>query len=1080
MEEFRKWFPIAEETQLGSGISRQTEVRSADYGNAITYVHRTEGKVDAFLYIPHNADGSVDLNALLIRATGSGGGTDKLIEAAIKDLYISPAEILKADIPLTQKGALFLRRQLKQMAAKPGGGVTSVSRVQVSRLPEGKVTIPYGRMTIQHDASELESLATRLEAQLAQAEAAKFAPGATLKDLPEMTAKIDKLKADIAATRKLLDEGGKENVARGWEKYRLMMNRLDTPTRREWYEMKRQQYALRQKLDALTAQAKKAKAGIETPGFGSPQYMKLHQKLSDLVDGWLGKGLIDESIRDSALAIKTNKRLGNFLDARAKDAAIDADVPEATRAYLLERGYKPVLTGENVISPTEAERWIEVSGIGDYTRRRAFFEMIGLREKPDLDNSLWKLRQATEMSELQQSAEKLGIERTPKDIYLKIYKHMEELNHPGTPGKNAAVWGPFLFTGSGPKLFKIDIRQMRPQDIIEALEGVLPKGREWEAGMEIYGALRRGVAFGGDWKGLGSMSTMRALGRSLSISGLSGFSDLIRTFNFEDPLAWGTKGVSKNLMSKAKFAGVGAGVGAVVGLTAGDQPSDILAGAGIGAAVSLGGRGFAGRAYGYLPDSLVRINTALRYTLSLTFDAGRYSEQNMIAMAKYGLSPMFSPKRNIKGRGEMKTPYRNGTVSGEEAWSDAVRFWDEVNGTSWFQSLDDTDRRMYQAGLLGFQPRNWEAAQAFQLYQRGWSRPKIEEAIKNIGRYGLGRSAAEKSANFIFFPFSFSKKLLSTLGDFAIQAPGRNLLIYEGMRRYYESTLDEDFHALIADHLPLLEQLSKVNNLTYGLSPGRFFFKGLGDQRTNAGKAAMILSQFFVPSGAATPLAQSAGSAADLAVNMFVPIIFTGESIDRLGGVDGVDDIISRYIPLSREITQYFRALNEQKTAITQGETPWAQVQDYLDSKREFTDGLRPMASLMGFVSPEAFLQSNAGLMWKRQWDDLNLQLAQDYPSAQATLGNFETRTTQSAQVLYELAQKQERGAGEDAILSLAMTVETYERMKGLGYLPPSVADRVESAAVRALALAHADDRRFRELYVLLFAREFGPLEVST
>ena len=122
---------------------------------------------------------------------------------------------------------------------------------------------------------------------------------------------------------------------------------------------------------------------------------------------------------------------------------------------------------------------------------------------------------------------------------MKIYTHMEELNHPGTPGKNAAVWGPFLFTGTGPKLFKIDIRQMRPQDLIDALEGWLPKGKEWEAGMELYGALRRGVAFGGDWKGLGSMTTMRSLGRSLGISGLPGFSDLIRTFNFQGPLMSG-------------------------------------------------------------------------------------------------------------------------------------------------------------------------------------------------------------------------------------------------------------------------------------------------------------------------------------------------------------------------------------------------------------------------------------------------------------------------------------------------------------------------------------------------------------
>ena len=52
--------------------------------------------------------------------------------------------------------------------------------------------------------------------------------------------------------------------------------------------------------------------------------------------------------------------------------------------------------------------------------------------------------------------------------------------------------------------------------------------------------------------------------------------------------------------------------------------------------------------------------------------------------------------------------------------------------------------------------------------------------------------------------------------------------------------------------------------------------------------------------------------------------------------------------------------------------------------------------------------------------------------------------------------------------------------MKGLGFLSSSIADRVQSTAVREFALKYIDDRRFRELYVLLFRREFGPLEVAS
>lgn len=193
----------------------------------------------------------------------------------------------------------------------------------------------------------------------------------------------------------------------------------------------------------------------------------------------------------------------------------------------------------------------------------------------------------------------------------------------------------------------------------------------------------------------------------------------------------------------------------------------------------------------------------------------------------------------------------------------------------------------------------------------------VREAVAKIGRYGLGRTAAEKSANFAFFPVSFSKKLLATLGDFTLQAPARALLIHEGLGRYHESSLDEKLHELIERHAPLLEQLAKINNLYYGISPGRFFLEGLDDNRTNVGKVMQILTSVFVPSGAATPLAQAAGAAGDIAIHAFVPIVITGESIDRAGGIDGLDDIIRRYVPFVREVDQYWKAAGEQVTALS-------------------------------------------------------------------------------------------------------------------------------------------------------------------
>jgi len=93
------------------------------------------------------------------------------------------------------------------------------------------------------------------------------------------------------------------------------------------------------------------------------------------------------------------------------------------------------------------------------------------------------------------------------------------------------------------------------------------------------------------------------------------------------------------------------------------------------------------------------------------------------------------------------------------------------------------------------------------LGQRGYSDSQIAKALKDIYSYGVGRARMEKSINYIFFPFSFEKKLLTTLGDFVLQAPGRALLIHEGMRRYEQSSWAHDIQDFLQDHVPMLEQL---------------------------------------------------------------------------------------------------------------------------------------------------------------------------------------------------------------------------------------------------------------------------------
>ncbi len=837
---------------------------------------------------------------------------------------------------------------------------------------------------------------------------------------------------------------------------RVLPARLDFLTRRDLY-------ALRRRYLELADQVKKTWEGDLTAA-----HVLAREQLRDLVQDLAAKGYIPDALARRVVAAGANpgREVARYLEEAARTAARDVDLPPEVMERFRALGYKPVVTGEDVIALHEIPQIAEVFGVGDYTRRAAFWETLGLSPRWTKDEDLFALRVASERAELEQIFQERGLPLSGGQAITRLRERLTEMNHQGV------VVGPVVKPIRGrARLYMVDVRELSPEDILAVFEDI-PNFTD-DVARDVYAALKRGAAYGADADFLHPLEAARQLGRALRINGLPGFSDFIRTLKVP-------------VTRRSVAAAAGALAGAAAGAAAGDERKDILRGAVGGALVGLGVRGAAARTYGYLPDSLVRLNTALRYTFSLTFDAGRYSEQNLIAAAKYGLPPMLRPRRYLASRGPLKSPYSAELVQGEEAWQHAVRLWDEINGTKFFVHIDDTDRRLFQAGLLGFQPRNFEVAQAFLLYQRGWSKAKIREAISQIGRYGLGRTAAEKSANFIFFPFSFSKKLITSLGDFLLQAPGRNLLLHEGLRRYHESSLDERFHDLIENHLPLLEQLWQVNNLAFGLSPGRFFLEGLDDHRTTVGKVAQILASVLVPSGAATPLAQAVGGAGDLAVHAFVPVVITGESLDRAGGIDGLDDILRRYIPLVREIDQYFvegrggkllgGAVGEQITATLEGAAPYSQLTSYLDEIRAFKHELEPLAIALGYTSVDGFLASDLGAPIQARFEELKQQLRERYPTGWRLVSEIDNTALLNEAALADLAQKPDPSPAEEQILRIAERVTLLRMLNAELGVPADIGGALIGATVQQLALPWREDRRFAELYDRFFMREFGPI----
>ena len=762
--------------------------------------------------------------------------------------------------------------------------------------------------------------------------------------------------------------------------------------------------------------------------------------------------------------------LSGFLREKAKHAGRDVELTDPAAVGLLEEnGYKLVSTGEDMVFLSDLEAAAATHNVGDYTKRASFFETMALSPFMHTDESIRPLNAISEETQLGQVAKEVGYPMNGRQIKTKFRTALNELNHgEGTQTNFAFVTQP----GEGSvirrsHLYKTGESQLSPSQIIKALDLDDPLykfSNPHEVARQFRGAALRGLSYGAE----ASLhaNDVRLLAKGLQINGLPGFSNWMR--NFKMTPKWG--------------AGLSAVAGGVIGASDGEGIKGFAEGAAIGGIAGTlatkGGAALINKAWPkkspfvkghdfYLTDRLFNANMAMRYALSFTFDAGRFSEQASIASAKFDLPPILAHKRYIK-----RTYGHEFKGGGEEAWKNATNTLDDVFGNNWMSQIDETDRRMLQRGMLGFSPREADAVYADLLRRRGMTNPQIKKAIMQISRYDSGRAGMEKTANFVFFPFSFSKKLITTMGDWALAEPARALLIHEGMRRFQASQADENFSEYFDKYMPLAEELKRINNLSFGLSPGRFFLNGLTDNKSLLGKITQGLGGVLAPSGASTALTQAAGGASDLMANLFVPVVITGEDINTLG------DLFTRYFPMVREFDQYFKATMAQYTAVTEGGEPYYQQRHYLDDLKDLKQEYEPTALSLGYSSVDGFLNSDMGAPYKAEIDAQEAQLRTKYPTGFKMSQEFSQSANLDEQALLDLADNPNRSTGEEMILRIAEMESEAKNMAGTLDMSQEEVMRLFTDDIRNIGMALAGDKRFVELWDRFFGPRYGPIEM--
>ncbi len=464
---------------------------------------------------------------------------------------------------------------------------------------------------------------------------------------------------------------------------------------------------------------------------------------------------------------------------------------------------------------------------------------------------------------------------------------------------------------------------------------------------------------------------------------------------------------------------------------------------------------FADSAFGFLPDHLMRAALAARFTFSPMFEARLLTKGQVIRGTKYNLPMSFQP---------LKTMTRDGTLQ------DYSRIWQAATGSN--KELDEASRLMTNAGIFGYDVRNHSILDYGRMYDRLTASDKIRgvadevahtNAIDWLREHGPSintfgpRSAAEKSINAIFFPFSFEKKFVGAMHDYFTAAPVRTLLVHHALK--FADHLDQaepgqqsKWQQLIERHAPILKEINKLNALAYGVSAG-----DLG--------------------GVFKPLGETLGVAGEALAGAILPHVVTEDTSKKFA------QLAPRLVPAWRDIANAKDDLLQTVRGL-EGETTRGQISDYYALKHaketEFADLGMPYGTDGTIASFEASKRVPAFL--KQQWLEEKTKLDLRFPEAakyNATIAN--KSALRQADLLQLLGRTHmspvQEGIGR--VVEAEALYDTMPKAASRNVQMKLMQEQMKTQGIRRAALAELQrfGLPFNDLWVRYgFEREFGPI----
>lgn len=240
------------------------------------------------------------------------------------------------------------------------------------------------------------------------------------------------------------------------------------------------------------------------------------------------------------------------------------------------------------------------------------------------------------------------------------------------------------------------------------------------------------------------------------------------------------------------------------------------------------------RAVALWPNKLVQARNKLRFTISPLFAERKNVKQDFKMSLELGRPVTVSnPLHDLEKNGEVEQAQKLwGKVSG-------LRPGSEMEGDLYLRSRD----------VFGIYSPQWKGAWFVnELSKRGDSSAEMKEAYNRVFKYGSagGMTAAERTANTIFFPFSFEKTLLRNTGAYLADKPGQALVLDLAVEEWRQADKNGQIGQWVQDHLPILREMQLLNGFALGISLGQF--GGINANAINMGiGGSEALLNLFLP-----------------------------------------------------------------------------------------------------------------------------------------------------------------------------------------------------------------------------------------